>query len=237
MSADQPGPLPSYGQYDPHGYGNRPAGPPKPPMPDTVRYAFYLMLAGAAVQAISIIVSLTQTGTIRKAMRDQQIKQHSALSPSAINAIADVTIALIVIVGLVYVGLWLWMAFKNRAGRQWARITGTVFFGIQALLTVVGVATYAAGAGATNAYSAGQTAASLVVGGILLLIGLVTVILLWNSRSAAYFAPLPYGGYGQPPMPYGGSPYPNPYNPGMPPGLPPQPPAPGQGPGGFSPPR
>lgn len=257
MSADQPGSLPSYGQYDPHGYGNRPAAPPKPPMPDTVKYVFYLLLAGAAVQAIGIIVSLTQTDTIRKAMREQQAKQNTNLSPSAIDAITNVVIGAIVVVGLVYVGLWVWMAFKNRAGRQWARIMGTVFFGIQALFTVIGLVSFAAGVN-SNAYSAGTTAASLVVSGVLLAIGLIAVLLLWNSRSSAYFAPPPFVGYGPPPAPYGspygqppgfaGMPPQAPGTPGLPPqppgtpGLPPQPPghgqppAPGQGPGDFSPP-
>jgi len=45
-------------------------------------------------------------------------------------------------------GLWLWMAWKNKQGRPWARVVSTVFFGVftaylaldlLALLVAVGV--------------------------------------------------------------------------------------------------
>lgn len=254
MSAEQPGPLPSYREYDRYGYGNQPAPPAK--MPDFVRYAFFLMLGGAGLQAVSIIVALAQVGTIRSAIRDAELRQNQTLSSSAIDTLVNVIIVLIVLIGIVYVGLWLWMAFKNRAGRNWARITGTVFFGLYALSTVGSLASRLAGVGKTNAFSAGTTIASTAIGLAVLTVGLVTVILLWNSRSSAYFTPpfMPYGGgypapaggypppspYGQP-VPYGG---PHPGMPGFPPQAPPPPSAPpaqpytppGAAPGEFPPP-
>jgi hypothetical protein len=32
---------------------------------------------------------------------------------------------------LIGVGLWIWMAQMNKAGKNWARITSTVFFAIE----------------------------------------------------------------------------------------------------------
>jgi hypothetical protein len=38
-----------------------------------------------------------------------------------------------IVVGIVAVLIWLWIAWKNRAGRNWARVVATVFFGLSCL--------------------------------------------------------------------------------------------------------
>ena len=80
---------------------------------------------------------------------------------------------------LIGVGLWIWMGVKNRAGRNWARITGTVFFGLDTIFLLVGISRLTAPAIATEV--------------LIWAAGLATVILLWQRRNAAYFA-----GDGQP---------------------------------------
>ena len=41
--------------------------------------------------------------------------------------------AVAIIFGLIGIGLWLWMAYANKAGKNWARITATAFFGLDTL--------------------------------------------------------------------------------------------------------
>jgi hypothetical protein len=78
-------------------------------------------------------------------------------------------------------GLWFWMAAANRRGRRSARVTGTVFFGIDCLL-LIGVITVASQAG--SAVAAGIVVVSALVQW---LIGLAAVILMWNRASGAYY--------------------------------------------------
>ena len=195
----------------------------KPPMPDTVRYAFYLMLTGAALAAIGIVAALVQIGTIRDSVRDNLRDNPSSTN---VDTAVNFTIGSIVVIGLIGVGLWIWMAFANRAGQNWARIIGTVFFGIAVLFTLIGLAASATSMGSSS------TAVGTVINVLSLLVGLAVVILLWNGRSTPYFKPEQAAGYGyQPPgqQPYGNQPYG-----GQPPGQPygtPPPPGPGPGPG------
>jgi len=83
------------------------------------------MYAGAALSGIAAVIGLTAVGSVRTTLRNQT---NPALSTSQINLAVNVFIVGVVVVGLIGIGLWLWMAVKSKAGRNWARITGTVFF-------------------------------------------------------------------------------------------------------------
>ena len=113
------------------------------------------------------------------------------------------------IAGLILGGLWLWMAWKIRAGRNWARVLSTVFFGLfcvyflGALIEVIVAPWY-------------------IVPGLLVIagwgVGLAALILLWGRESSQFveavrlkragaFLPPAFGypalGYGQPGQSYG----------------------------------
>lgn len=205
MAYPQPGQYPAYPQYP------GPAGmPAKPPIPKTVQNAFYLMLAGAALQLLSGIAALGSVSKIRDTIRSQHPDYTSTQVDSAVR-IGETFAIVLVLIGI---GLWVWMAFANRAGKNWARITGTVFFGLDSLSLVIGLA-----ASSTNTVSTTKASPFSVIVGILVwLAGLAAVIMLWNKQSSAYFSPQQYG-----PGPGGYPPYP-PYQ------------APGQQPYGTMPP-
>jgi hypothetical protein len=79
-----------------------------------------------------------------------------------------------IIVGLLESGLWLWMAWKTRAGRNWARITSTVFFGLFSVPFVLGLFKLPA-----------------VPSGVVIVewaVGLAALILLWQRESSQFFA-------------------------------------------------
>jgi hypothetical protein len=201
-----------------------PAPQLKPPPPDTVRNAFYMMLAGAALQAVGIISALAQIDTIREMIRDR-VRERSDAATIDIDSVVNVSIGSIVFVGLIGVGLWLWMAFANRAGKNWARIMATIFFGIStlSLLSNLAVST----SDSTMAVGSSNTTFGTVLNVLLWLVGLAAIILLWHGRSRPYFRKPAYGYEYQPPGAASGYP---PTGPG---------PAPGQTappPGGSPPP-
>ena len=47
---------------------------------------------------------------------------------------------MLVVVGLIGIALWIWMAQMNKRGRNWARITSTVFFALDTLGAIGGLA-------------------------------------------------------------------------------------------------
>jgi hypothetical protein len=81
-----------------------------------------------------------------------------------------------VFIGVISIGLWVWMAMMNKAGRSWARIVATVLFGLDTLLLLLGVARAGAAAG---------TLVSILTW----VIGLGAVIYLWRKDASGYFNP------------------------------------------------
>ena len=74
--------------------------------------------------------------------------------------------------------VWIFLAVACRGGHGWARITGTVLFGLATLDTVVGLTV--------------PLAAAVKIWGLLVwLAGLAAVVLLWRRESSAYFRQAP----------------------------------------------
>jgi hypothetical protein len=157
--------------YQPYPSGGQVPEPQRPGPPAPVLTAVKLMYAGAAVSAISLIVTLLTIGSLKTAIRSRdpsftQTQLHSA-------EVVGVTFA--VILGLIGIGLWIWMASANKAGKNWARITSTVFFGLDTL-------------GLLASFSQAETLLGRLVSLVVWLIGLGVVVMLWRKESGAYFA-------------------------------------------------
>jgi len=105
--------------------------------PPSVRRAVRFIYAGAAIQALSVILEIV---AVRGAIQRYATTVSSApLSSSQLNTDDAITVGFLLFGGAVGVSLWCWMARKNKAGRRWARILSTVFFVIftVALLAVI----------------------------------------------------------------------------------------------------
>jgi hypothetical protein len=110
---------------------------PKPTPPSSILTAVKLMYAGAALSAIGFVSSLlTQEST-----REAALERDPDLTESQLDAIVAFGIALAVVIGLIGILLWVWMAETNRRGKSWARIVATVLGGLNILLTLVGLTT------------------------------------------------------------------------------------------------
>jgi hypothetical protein len=92
------------------------------------------MWVGAAISAIGIIVAFTQTGELRDQIREQD----SSLTADEVDTAVAVGLTFIGVVGVISVGLWLWMAAMNGQGKSWARTVATVFGGLNVVFTAIG---------------------------------------------------------------------------------------------------
>jgi len=148
----------------------RMSAPAHPGPPAPVVMALRLMYAGAVVSAVSLVVGLATVGSLRTALH----KSQPSLTPTQLHDLQTVVVVGSVAVGLISIGLWVWMALMNKAGKSWARIVASVLFGLNTLMLLLGVA------------SAG-VAASLLVSILTWLLGLGAVIYLWRKDSSEYF--------------------------------------------------
>ena len=156
--------------------GDGPAGPAGPAtMPQSVQRAVRLMYVGAATSLIGIAVDLTALSAIRSAIT----RRSTTMTAAQLNTAVHVEVGFLIAGGLIGAALWLWMAQSCKAGKGWARILSTVFFGIDTLSALASIGTGLDG-GATTVY-----------GFVVWAIGLVAVILLWQRPSSGYFRSAP----------------------------------------------
>lgn len=148
---------------------NEPMPGARPEPPSSIVNAVRLMFVGAALLALSIIIGITTTGSVR----DQMIEQDPSLSGSELDAAVAVVVGLAVVLGLVGVGLWIWMALTNKRGLGWARIVATVLGGLNILFNLIGLI------GTTG----GPTFVSLAM----IVLAVVIIWLLFRPESSQYY--------------------------------------------------
>jgi hypothetical protein len=148
--------------------------------PATVQWAVKLMLAGAAVSTVSLVFALIVTTSVKSSLVRWNATEPKAkqLTASQLNSLATYYIVSTIIIGLIAIGLWLWMARMNTAGRNWARITASVFFLLWTYYTYVSI-------GQTHGAATLITSTAIVL--VTWLIGLASLYLLWRPASSAFF--------------------------------------------------
>ena len=159
-----------YQRYPGDGVQPREPAPPAS-APQSVLRAVRVMYVGLAASLLGIVVDMTTLS----ATRSEILKRNPSYTVAQLNSAEHVEIGLFIASGLIGAALWLWMAQSCRAGKGWARVVSTVFFGIDTLSVLVGSAA-AQGGGLSRIY------------GILVwVIGLIAIILLWQRSSSEYF--------------------------------------------------
>jgi hypothetical protein len=145
---------------------------PAAPRPRAVRAAVKLMLAGAAAELAALITVLVTSGAVRAAV--------AARHPAAVNAVtlhqvADLAGAPVAI------GMWLWLAWANGRGEDWARMISAACFGLLSLSVL----------GAVSQDAAAYAQADLIAAAVIWAIGLVSLLLIFTPAAGRYYRPQP----------------------------------------------
>jgi hypothetical protein len=162
-----------------HAYpnGDQPAAPyvpaGSPPVPPSVARAVRVMYAGAWASTLGIVLDLVSVRSLQARLVTMTNANGSRLTAAQVAQQEHLAIASLVAMGVVAVGLWVWMARSNRDGKSWARPVATVIFAAATLQFVADLNGSSGLAGTVETRSYGI---------VVWLIGLAAVILLWQPR-------------------------------------------------------
>jgi hypothetical protein len=142
----------------------------RPPVPPQVANALKAMYAGAAATIVGVVIEILTVNATKTA-----IEKHSPnLSASQVASTQHVLIIGAIAGGLVALCAWIVIARACQNGRRWARITGTVFFALATVDTIVSAVSPVA-------------APVKIWWPVIWLAGLTAVIFLWRPASTAFF--------------------------------------------------
>ena len=142
----------------------------KPLVPRQVKTAVTAMYVGAAVTVAGVVIEILTVNATKAAIE----KRSPHLTVSQVNSTGHALIIGAVVSGLIAVAAWLVIARACQNGHNWARITGTVLFGLATIDTI----------GSAISPVAGLVKAWWPV---IWLAGLVAVIFLWQRPSTDFF--------------------------------------------------
>jgi hypothetical protein len=157
-------------QYEQYPTGAQMPELDRPSVPPQVRNAVKAMYVGAAVTIVGVIIEILTVGATKTAIE----KRSPHLTGSQVNATQHVLIIGFIVSGLIAVAAWIFIARACQRGHAWARITGTVLFGV-CTLDALGSAV-------------GPVAVAVKFWWLVIwLAGLTAVIFLWQRPSTAFF--------------------------------------------------
>ena len=151
--------------------GQEPVAPQRPSAPPSVLTAVKFMYAGAALSAVGLIIGLLTVHSVRAAV----LKKYPHYTSAQVHSVEVAVVGGVVLVALIGIGLWLWMAWANGRGKNWARNVAPVLFGINTLDLLLSV-------------SRPHAVLSLLLSLLTWLAGLGAIVFLWRSESSAYFS-------------------------------------------------
>jgi hypothetical protein len=145
---------------------------PAAPRPRSVRVAVKLMLVGAAAELAAMITAISTLGSARAtvAARDAAAMQAVHLHQVTIIGLAPVAI-----------GIWLWLAWANGRGQDWARLLSAGCF---ALISLSVMAQLAQGVAAF-------APATVIAAAVVWALGLSSVVLIFTPAAGRYYRPQP----------------------------------------------
>jgi hypothetical protein len=159
----------------------RPSSTAQPTRPAAMRRAMFLMYAGAAVGVVGASAgALTRTTAVYSQTSTSISSNTSTVhytSAPVFHSFASLVEG--IITGVILGGLWLWMAWKTGAGRDWARALSSVFFGFACLQFVWSIVCLARPIDAVPLFIF-----SLAEWGF----GLAALIQLWQREFSEFFA-------------------------------------------------
>ncbi len=142
----------------------------RPATPLAVRNAAWVMYAGAVASAARGVAYLVTEQATKAALAHRLPR----LSAGDITTLTHAMVIAGSVAGLIGAVLFAWIAPECVAGKNWARITGTVFCALGILGAFVGL-------------DAGRSSAAVITGFVVAGVGLASVCLLWQRSSNAFF--------------------------------------------------
>jgi hypothetical protein len=160
--------------YQPYPTTGNNYSPQRPEAPKSVLNAVKLMYAGAGLSVIGLVLGLVSLGSLKTAILQAAKNAHKTLTAAQLHDAQLAGVAFIIFTGLVGVGLWLWMARMNGAGRSWARVVATVLFALNTISALESVARPTA-------------SVTKILGLLIWIAGLGAIVLLWQRDSSDFF--------------------------------------------------
>lgn len=136
----------------------------------SIAVAVKFMYAGAGLEIVGIIINVLRAGSLSGTI----MSRFPNYSVSQVHSVEEIYVVLTTIGGLIGVGIWVWMARANAAGRGWARIVATLLFAINSLFTLL-------------LLLAGDPRISIAAG-LNWLIALCATAFLWRSDASRFYA-------------------------------------------------
>lgn len=116
-------------------YGTPPAAQ-RPEPPEPVHNAYRLMLVRAAMSLVGILATFSQRDTLRR----QIIENNPSFSAEKIDQALTIGLTVAVVVGLIFLVLYVLLAKQVRKGASWARVVTFVLAGLGILSGLIGLA-------------------------------------------------------------------------------------------------
>ena len=150
------------------------------------------MIAGALVTIASTVVSVWLVDHLT-VLVERELAADPTLDASFVEGFTSVfeagMVVFFVLVAVVTVPVWLWMAWKNGQGRAWARVTATCLgaLGIAGMISSGAMSAVDYAAGELPLPSTGLLVALGLVSVANVLVSALAVVLLWLKPSNTYF--------------------------------------------------
>lgn len=156
--------------YEPYPAGGPVPEPQPMPPPRSVLSAVRLMYAGAALELLALIIAVVTRASLKLAI----LARHPFYNPAQVHHAESARAVPLVVGALIATGLWLWMAWENSRGKNWARILSAVFFGISTVDLFI-------------SFFVVRATATMIVGFVIWLVGLGAIVLLFSKESAPFY--------------------------------------------------
>ena len=145
---------------------------PAVPRPRTVRTAVRLMYAGAGLEIAAWVTIVVTAGSLTSALA----RRNPGLTAAQLSAV-HMHLAVDEVAVPIVAGLWLFLAWANGRGHDWARPAFMAFFALTSLGVLVPLAEGAA------AYAP----ADLIAGAVIWLVALTAMVLIFGKGAGAYY--------------------------------------------------
>ena len=160
--------------YQPYPQDTQMPEPGHRPAPASVLNAVRVMYVGAATSIGGIVIDVLTVSATKRAIE----RRSHHLTASQIDSSQHVLVIAFIIGGLIGAAAWFFIARSCLGGKNWARITGTVLFGLATVDTLGGLSAPIAGV--------------VKIWAILVwLVGLTAVVFLWRRSSTEFFKATP----------------------------------------------